>query len=88
MKSRLPHATIFKPTQPYKRIVDETFKEFPQPALALLETLLSVNPDDRGTANSALQSEVITVLRQSLISVLMHFSNLKFMILLFSVLFH
>ncbi|CAH8382531.1 unnamed protein product [Eruca vesicaria subsp. sativa] len=57
VKSRLPHATIFKPTQPYKRIVDETFKEFPQPALALLETLLSVNPDDRGTANSALHSE-------------------------------
>lgn len=57
VKSRLPHATIFKPTQPYKRIVDETFKEFPQPALALLETLLSVNPDDRGTADSALQSE-------------------------------
>uniref|UniRef100_A0A1J3CZA6 Putative serine/threonine-protein kinase n=1 Tax=Noccaea caerulescens TaxID=107243 RepID=A0A1J3CZA6_NOCCA len=57
VKSRLPHATIFKPTQPYKRIVDETFKEFPQPALALLETLLSVNPDDRGTATAALQSE-------------------------------
>ncbi|CAH8361777.1 unnamed protein product [Eruca vesicaria subsp. sativa] len=57
VKSRLPHATIFKPTQPYKRLVDETFKEFPQPALALLETLLSVNPDDRGTANSALHSE-------------------------------
>lgn len=60
VKSRLPHATIFKPTQPYKRVVDETFKEFPQPALALLETLLSVNPDDRGTATSALQSEVMT----------------------------
>lgn len=59
VKSRLPHATIFKPTQPYKRVVDETFKEFPQPALALLETLLSVNPDDRGTATSALQSEVL-----------------------------
>ncbi|KAH0895082.1 hypothetical protein HID58_057511 [Brassica napus] len=57
VKSRLPHATIFKPTQPYKRVVDETFKEFPQPALALLETLLSVNPDDRGTATSALHSE-------------------------------
>ncbi|KAH0855162.1 LOW QUALITY PROTEIN: hypothetical protein HID58_020438 [Brassica napus] len=37
VKSRLPHATIFKPTQPNKRIVDETFKEFPQPALALLK---------------------------------------------------
>ncbi|KAG2313996.1 hypothetical protein Bca4012_064621 [Brassica carinata] len=57
VKSKLPHATIFKPTQPYKRVVDETFKEFPQPALALLETLLSVNPDDRGTATSALESE-------------------------------
>jgi serine/threonine protein kinase len=57
VKSRLPHATIFKPTQPYKRLVGETFKEFPQPALALLETLLSVNPDDRGTATAALKSE-------------------------------
>ncbi|XP_010462163.1 PREDICTED: probable serine/threonine-protein kinase At1g54610 [Camelina sativa] len=57
VKSRLPHATIFKPTQPYKRLVGETFKEFPQPALALLETLLSVNPDDRGTAAAALKSE-------------------------------
>ena len=61
VKSKLPHATIFKPTQPYKRVVDETFKEFPQPALALLETLLSVNPDDRGTATSALHSEVIGI---------------------------
>ncbi|KAH0913939.1 hypothetical protein HID58_028385 [Brassica napus] len=60
VKSKLPHATIFKPTQPYKRVVDETFKEFPQPALALLETLLSVNPDDRGTATSALHSEFFT----------------------------
>ncbi|XP_010500934.1 PREDICTED: probable serine/threonine-protein kinase At1g54610 [Camelina sativa] len=57
VKSRLPHATIFKPTQPYKRLVGETFKEFPQPALALLETLLSVNPDDRGSAAAALKSE-------------------------------
>lgn len=64
VKSRLPHATIFKPTQPYKRIVGETFKEFPQPALALLETLLSVNPDDRGTATAALKSEVLAFLRQ------------------------
>lgn len=64
VKSRLPHATIFKPTQPYKRLVGETFKEFPQPALALLETLLSVNPDDRGTATAALKSEVLALLRQ------------------------
>ncbi|XP_010535099.1 PREDICTED: probable serine/threonine-protein kinase At1g54610 [Tarenaya hassleriana] len=59
-KSKLPHATIFKPQQPYRRVVSETFKEFPEPALSLLETLLSVNPDDRGTAASALQSEFFT----------------------------
>ena len=72
VKSRLPHATIFKPTQPYKRVVDETFKEFPQPALALLETLLSVNPDDRGTATSALHSEVIGTLKLFVLMLLLH----------------
>ncbi|KAJ7948657.1 Kinase superfamily protein [Quillaja saponaria] len=35
----------------------ETFKDFPAPALALLETLLSIDPADRGTAASALKSE-------------------------------
>nr|XP_043629150.1 probable serine/threonine-protein kinase At1g54610 isoform X2 [Erigeron canadensis] len=56
-KSKLPHATIFKPQQPYKRVVAETFKEFPAPALALMETLLSIDPADRGSAASALKSE-------------------------------
>ncbi|XP_024965364.1 probable serine/threonine-protein kinase At1g54610 isoform X2 [Cynara cardunculus var. scolymus] len=56
-KSKLPHATIFKPQQPYKRCVAETFKEFPAPALALMETLLSIDPADRGSAASALKSE-------------------------------
>ncbi|GJX43350.1 probable serine/threonine-protein kinase [Tanacetum coccineum] len=59
-KSRLPHATIFKPQQPYKRVVAETFKEFPAPALALMETLLSIDPADRGSAASALKSEFFT----------------------------
>lgn len=59
-KSKLPHATIFKPQQPYKRCVAETFKEFPAPALALLETLLSIDPADRGSAASALRSEFFT----------------------------
>jgi len=58
-KSKLPHATIFKPQHPYARRVSETFKEFPTPALALVDVLLSVDPADRGTASSALQSEVL-----------------------------
>ncbi|KAK7257205.1 hypothetical protein RIF29_31009 [Crotalaria pallida] len=59
-KSKLPHATIFKPQQPYRRCVSETFKDFPAPALALMETLLSIDPADRGTAASALRSEFFT----------------------------
>lgn len=57
-KSKLPHATIFKPQQPYTRCFVETFKDFPPVALRLMETLLSVDPVDRGTAASALKSEV------------------------------
>ncbi|KAG0484652.1 hypothetical protein HPP92_008543 [Vanilla planifolia] len=56
-KSKLPHATIFKPQQPYQRCVAETYKDFPAPALALIEVLLSVDPADRGTAASASKSE-------------------------------
>ncbi|PIA35270.1 hypothetical protein AQUCO_03600144v1 [Aquilegia coerulea] len=59
-KSKLPHATIFKPQQPYRRIVAETFKEFPAAALGLMETLLSIDPADRGTAAAALKSEFFT----------------------------
>ncbi|KAF0915944.1 hypothetical protein E2562_000582 [Oryza meyeriana var. granulata] len=56
-KSKLPHATIFKPQHPYARRVSETFKDFPPPAVALVDVLLSIYPADRGTASSALQSE-------------------------------
>ncbi|KAL2944305.1 hypothetical protein RDABS01_032652 [Bienertia sinuspersici] len=59
-KSKLPHATIFKPQQPYTRRVAETFKDFPAPALGLLETLLSIDPADRSSASSALKSEFFT----------------------------
>ncbi|XP_068651746.1 probable serine/threonine-protein kinase At1g54610 [Aristolochia californica] len=59
-KSKLPHATIFKPQQPYKRCVAETFKEIPVSALALLDVLLAIEPIDRGTAASALKSEFFT----------------------------
>uniref|UniRef100_A0A6I9QWB2 [RNA-polymerase]-subunit kinase n=1 Tax=Elaeis guineensis var. tenera TaxID=51953 RepID=A0A6I9QWB2_ELAGV len=60
-KSKLPHATIFKPQQPYRRCVDEIFKDFPPSALALIDDLLSIDPADRGTAASALKSEFFTM---------------------------
>ncbi|KAF8721042.1 hypothetical protein HU200_023455 [Digitaria exilis] len=59
-KSKLPHATIFKPQQPYKRRIRETFKDFPQSALQLIETLLAIDPADRLTATSALRSDFFT----------------------------
>ncbi|KAL9388178.1 hypothetical protein Peur_021302 [Populus x canadensis] len=59
-RSKLPHATIFKPQHPYKRCVTETFKDFPSSALALLDVLLAVEPEARGTALSALDSEFFT----------------------------
>ncbi|KAF5448101.1 hypothetical protein F2P56_028666 [Juglans regia] len=59
-KSKLSHATIFKPQHPYKRSVAETFKDFPTSVLALLGVLLAVEPEGRGTAASALQSEFFT----------------------------
>ncbi|KAF8376924.1 hypothetical protein HHK36_030295 [Tetracentron sinense] len=59
-KSRLPHATIFKPQHPYKRCVSETFKVFPSSALALINVLLAIEPEDRGSAASALGSEFFT----------------------------
>lgn len=59
-KSKLPHATIFKPQQSYVRCIGETFKEFPPCSIQLIETLLSIDPDERGTATAALNSEFFT----------------------------
>ncbi|KAI5077789.1 hypothetical protein GOP47_0007613 [Adiantum capillus-veneris] len=59
-KSKLPHATIFKPQQPYKRSIEETFKDFPPSALALVDKLLAIEPANRGTASAALKSEFFT----------------------------
>ncbi|XP_038692884.1 probable serine/threonine-protein kinase At1g09600 [Tripterygium wilfordii] len=56
-KTKLPHATSFKPQQPYKRCVAETFKKFPPSALALVDKLLAMEPENRGTIASALGSE-------------------------------
>ncbi|KAJ8772959.1 hypothetical protein K2173_028136 [Erythroxylum novogranatense] len=59
-KSKLPHATLFKPQQPYDSCLHETFKDLPTTAVDLIETLLSVEPYKRGTASSALTSEYFT----------------------------
>eukprot|EP00249_Psilotum_nudum_P019093 c27097_g1_i1 orf=683-3064(+) len=59
-KSKLPHATIFKPQQPYKRCILDTFKDFPPSALALLEILLAIEPLDRRSAATALKNEFFT----------------------------
>ncbi|GER53322.1 protein kinase superfamily protein [Striga asiatica] len=55
--SKLPHSPVFKPIQPYKRQIAEIFKDFPENAMRLMETLLSIDPSRRGTASFALQSE-------------------------------
>ncbi|KAE9616879.1 putative protein-serine/threonine kinase CMGC-CDK-CRK7-CDK9 family [Lupinus albus] len=59
-KLRLPRSSIFKPAHHYRRCVAETFKEYPSPAVILIETLLSVDPAHRGTAAAALKSEFFT----------------------------
>ncbi|KAJ1438908.1 Serine/threonine-protein kinase, active site [Sesbania bispinosa] len=56
-KTKLPHATLFKPQQPYDSCLRETFKDFPASSINLLQTLLSVEPNKRGTASSALSLE-------------------------------
>ncbi|GJN31467.1 hypothetical protein PR202_gb19867 [Eleusine coracana subsp. coracana] len=70
-KSKLPHATIFKPQQPYKRRIRETFKDFPQSALQLIETLLAIDPADRLTATCALRSDVSRLLFLTMLSLFM-----------------
>ncbi|XP_030938516.1 protein IMPAIRED IN BABA-INDUCED STERILITY 1 isoform X2 [Quercus lobata] len=59
-RTKLPHATLFKPQQPYDSCLRETFKDSPKTTTSLLETLLSVEPYKRGTASSALASEYFT----------------------------
>ncbi|RDX99774.1 Protein IMPAIRED IN BABA-INDUCED STERILITY 1, partial [Mucuna pruriens] len=56
-KTRLPHATLFKPQQPYDSCLRHSFKDLPATSVHLLQTLLSVEPYKRGTATSALSSE-------------------------------
>ena len=57
-KSKLPHATLFKPQQRYESSLLLTCKDMPATAVDLIETLLSVEPYKRGSATSALCFEV------------------------------
>ncbi|CAH9081672.1 unnamed protein product [Cuscuta epithymum] len=60
--SKLQNATIFKPQQPYERRIAETFRELSPSALSILDCLLALEPERRGTAKSALQSEFFTTM--------------------------
>ena len=55
-KLKLPHHTF----KPYERCMAQKFKDLEPSTLSLLETLLSIDPDMRGTATDALNSEVNT----------------------------
>ncbi|GLT90438.1 hypothetical protein SLE2022_083710 [Rubroshorea leprosula] len=59
-KSKLPNATLFKPREPYKRCIRETFKDFPPSSLPLIDTLLAIDPAERQTATAVLRSEFFT----------------------------
>lgn len=52
-KLKLPHHTF----KPYERCIAQKFKDLEPSTLSLLETLLSIDPDMRGTATDALSSE-------------------------------
>uniref|UniRef100_A0A7N0RBY1 Protein kinase domain-containing protein n=1 Tax=Kalanchoe fedtschenkoi TaxID=63787 RepID=A0A7N0RBY1_KALFE len=59
---KLPHASSFRPKHTYRRHVADFFKALPPSAVALIDVLLAMEPKDRGTASSALLSEVKLVL--------------------------
>nr|XP_043634157.1 protein IMPAIRED IN BABA-INDUCED STERILITY 1-like [Erigeron canadensis] len=56
-KPTLPLAKMSKPRHAYESSLRERCKELPQSAVNLIDTLLSIEPEKRGTATSALQSE-------------------------------
>ncbi|KAF8104418.1 hypothetical protein N665_0172s0049 [Sinapis alba] len=56
-KLKLPPSAAFRPTLPYGRRVAEMFKDLPANVLSLLEALLSIDPEQRGSAARALESE-------------------------------
>ncbi|XP_059290321.1 probable serine/threonine-protein kinase At1g54610 [Lycium ferocissimum] len=58
--SKVPNASIFKPQKPYKRQIQETFHDLPAAAVVLMDTLLFIEPEYRGTAALALHGEFFT----------------------------
>ncbi|KAL6868131.1 hypothetical protein ACP4OV_014976 [Aristida adscensionis] len=56
-KLEVPQTGIFKPGCKYGRCIAETFKDFPQSAVVLLDSLLALEPEARGTAASVLRSD-------------------------------
>ncbi|CAH8336788.1 unnamed protein product [Eruca vesicaria subsp. sativa] len=56
-KHNLRSSDGFRSRVPYRRKLSEMFKDLPKSVLLLLETLLSIDPDHRSTAYSALESE-------------------------------
>ncbi|KAF8065687.1 hypothetical protein N665_1164s0003 [Sinapis alba] len=59
-RATLPLATIFKPSHPYKPVLAETFSHFPASAMTLINKLLAIEPEKRGSAVSALRSQFFT----------------------------
>ncbi|PHU11777.1 hypothetical protein BC332_18707 [Capsicum chinense] len=60
LKSKLSKAPIFKPMMPYRRKIQATFHGLPVTAVGLMDTLLSIEAEYRGTAALALQGEFFT----------------------------
>ena len=54
----VPQTGMFKPGSQYKGCIAEIFKDFPHSALVLLDSLLALEPEARGTAATTLQSDV------------------------------
>jgi len=55
---KLKLTTSYRPPQHYKASYQENFHKFPSSTQALLATLLDLNPTNRGSAASALQTQV------------------------------
>ena len=54
----LKHSTSMKPPQSYERCLRERYNDIPHAAIELMDNLLTIDPAERGTAASALDSEV------------------------------
>ncbi|WCJ25663.1 Protein kinase superfamily protein [Euphorbia peplus] len=56
-QSKLSNATAFKPHHQYESSLRQRYKDYPTTAVDLIETLLSIEPEKRGSATSALMSQ-------------------------------